>query len=66
MTPHPNTTRLRSLMAQHNVTISDVAALLSRKEKTVRMWRSRSGPAIPDTLLELLGLKLTQKAGADA
>jgi len=54
-----NTTRLRSLMLQHNVDISAVATLLSRSNKTVRMWRSRSGPSIPDALLELLELKLS-------
>jgi len=48
-------------MAQHGVSIGDVAALLSRSKKTVRMWRSRNEPSIPDAQLELLELKLSQR-----
>lgn len=64
MTPHPNTTRLKELMAQRNLSIKDVAHLLGRSSKTVRMWRSKTEPSIPDALLELLELKL--KAASEA
>lgn len=62
MTLDPKTKRLRELMARHHVDIGDVATLLSRSKKTVRMWRSRNEPSIPDGLLELLELKLTQRS----
>lgn len=67
MTPHPNTTRLKDLMARHRVSIKEVAQLLGRSSKTVRMWRSKTEPSIPDTLLELLELKLkaAEKAKSD-
>ncbi|WP_312388143.1 hypothetical protein [Stutzerimonas nitrititolerans] len=61
MTLDPKTLRLRALMTQHGVSIGDVAALLSRSKKTVRMWRSRNEPSIPDAQLELLELKLSQR-----
>ena len=61
MTLDPKTLRLRALMTQHGVSIVDVATLLSRSKKTVRMWRSRNEPSIPDAQLELLELKLTQR-----
>jgi len=61
VTLDPKTQRLRALMAQHGVSIGDVAALLSRSKKTVRMWRSRNEPSIPDAQLELLELKLSQR-----
>ena len=67
MNPHPNTTRLKELMAQRNLSIKDVAQLLGRSSKTVRMWRSKTEPSIPDALLELLELKLkpAEKAKTD-
>lgn len=61
MTLDPKTLRLRALMTQHGVSIGDVATLLSRSKKTVRMWRSRNEPSIPDAQLELLELKLSQR-----
>ncbi|MCQ4311714.1 hypothetical protein NAV33_07370 [Pseudomonas stutzeri] len=63
VTLNPKTQRLINLMAQHNVGIPDVSALVNRSEKTVRMWRSKNEPSIPDELLELLELKLSQRAG---
>lgn len=62
MTFDPKTKRLRELMEQYHVGINDVAALLSRSKKTVRMWRSRNEPSIPDGQLELLELKLAQRS----
>lgn len=52
--PETNTTRLRQLMAEHKLKAKDVAAILDRTPKTVRMWRCCTGPAIPDSLLKLL------------
>lgn len=65
MTPHPNTTRLKELMALHGVSIKEVAQLLGRSSKTVRMWRSKNEPSIPDPLLELLELKLKPAEKSD-
>ncbi len=66
MTLNLKTQRLIALMADHNVGIPDVAELVNRSEKTVRMWRSKNEPSIPDELLELLELKLAQRAGGKA
>lgn len=57
----PKTSRLRDLMDTHRLSIGDVANILSRNKKTVRMWRSQNEPSIPDALLELLELKLQQR-----
>ena len=48
-------------MDTHRLSIGDVANILSRNKKTVRMWRSQNEPSIPDALLELLELKLQQR-----
>lgn len=70
MTPLPNTIELKDIMSANQLRIADVAKLLDRKPKTVRMWRSEHGPAIPDSLLKLLKLQLldpvTSKQGSDA
>lgn len=58
MAPLPNTIELKAVMASNQLRIADVAKLLDRKPKTVRMWRSEHGPAIPDSLLKLLKLQL--------
>lgn len=58
---HQNTTRLHRLMTQHRVTPREVAALLNRSYQTVLTWRSTNDQNIPDSMLELLELKLSQR-----
>lgn len=50
---------LRQLMADNNLSVADVAELLTRKPMTVRIWRCATGKrAIPQHSLDLLKLKL--------
>ena len=49
-------------MARYQLTPRDVARLLNRSYQTVLIWRSVSPQTIPDTLLELLELKLRDSA----
>ena len=58
---HQNTARLRRLMTQHQVTPREVAALLNRSYQTVLTWRSINDQNIPDSMLELLELKLSKR-----
>ena len=53
-----NYTKLRLLMAQHELTEDDVARLLSVSIHTVNAWRCRTRPDISDAMLEFLELKL--------
>ncbi len=61
MTIPANTTRLLALMSEHKLKAKDVAAILDRTPKTVRMWRCATGPVIPDSLLKLLELELKSR-----
>lgn len=58
MQASPNTEKLRLLMQQHAVTPHQVAEILDRSYQTVLTWRSLNQQDIPDSLLELLELKL--------
>lgn len=60
MTIPANTSRLIRLMDEHKLTAKEVAQMLGRSAKTVRMWRCVSEPEIPGNLLELLELKLAK------
>lgn len=53
------TERLRSLMAQHDLTAAQVGEILERKPATVRIWTCKNpGREIPVHTLELLEAKL--------
>lgn len=53
------TERLRSLMAQHDLTAAQVGEILGRKPGTVRIWTCKNpGREIPAHTLELLEAKL--------
>lgn len=54
--------RLRRIMADHSLTIEEVATLLKRSPQTVRTWRCKNNQDIPDTALELLELKTERSA----
>lgn len=56
---HERTERLKSIMAQHQLSCRDVGAILGRTEQTVLIWRCKSGKIIPAHQLELLEYKLT-------
>lgn len=53
-----NTQHLGQIMAHYALSPRDVSLLLNRSYQTVLAWRSVSPQTIPDTLLELLELKL--------
>ena len=59
---HHNTARLRQLMAEHKLSCPDVAKLLGRAHQTVLIWCSVNPQNIPDSMLELLELKLAMRA----
>lgn len=61
---HKNTARLRTLMVEHKVTPKEVAAMLSRSYQTILKYRCKNGNIMPDSLLELLELKLKDRKGA--
>ena len=64
---HSNTKRLHEVMDGHQLKSPDVANLLNRSLKTVQCWRCQSPAPIPDSMLELLELKLaTAKGRVDA
>lgn len=56
----PNRIKLRTLMAEHDLSCPDVAEILDRSDSTVREWTSKVGADIPAHSLELLEFKLTQ------
>lgn len=56
-----NTLKLRKLMADYHLSCAEVGQLLDRAGQTVRAWRSINDQDIPDHLLELLELKLSQR-----
>lgn len=58
MTTVTNNMILRRLMQKHRLSCKAVAELLGRSPKTIRNFRCANGPQIPNTLLELLELKL--------
>jgi len=58
--PSKNTEKLRQIMQRHALTSHQVAEILNRSCQTVRIWRCVNTQDIPDSLLELLELKLTQ------
>jgi len=60
-----NTQSLSQLMADYQLSPLDVARLLNRSYQTVLIWRSVSPQDIPDTLLELLDLKLRDIASRE-
>lgn len=61
-----NTQRLCQLMAEYSVSPREVAEMLNRSYQTVLIWRSVNAQNIPDSLLELLELKLLHRdTGAD-
>ena len=61
---HKNTARLRVLMTEHKVTPKEVATLLNRGYQTILKYRCKNGNIMPDSLLELLELKLKDRKGA--
>ena len=63
MTPAPsaNTAQLKALMAKYRLNADDVAELLDRKPHTVREWRCANANDIPNSLLELLTMKLAAR-----
>jgi transcriptional regulator with XRE-family HTH domain len=61
MSPHSNTQRLKELMSQHELRISDVAKLLGRSPQTVKEWRCQNDNNISNNNLELLSLKLAAR-----
>ena len=58
MPPSSNTVKLKALMSKHNLRAPDVAKILKRSDQTVREWRCSNANDIPDSLLELLELRL--------
>lgn len=62
MQPSENTEKLRKIMQRHALTPRQVAELLDRSYQSVLAWRSINQQDIPDSLLELLELKLTQSS----
>lgn len=63
LTMQTRTEKLRSLMADHNLSEDKVAELLGRSVTTVRIWRCKTeaSKVIPQPLLELLELKAAQQ-----
>lgn len=62
---HERTERLKSIMAQHQLSCRDVGTILGRTEQTVLIWRcstEANKKVIPAHQLELLELKLAQQA----
>jgi len=53
--------RLIRLMSKHRKTCDDVGELLGRHSGTVRVWRCKSGPDIPEHTLKLLEALLNEK-----
>lgn len=59
---HPNTRKLRQLMADNSLKAKDVAAIVRREPITVNIWRCADNRrVIPTELLNLV--ELTIKAG---
>ncbi|HEX8552519.1 MAG TPA: helix-turn-helix domain-containing protein [Abditibacteriaceae bacterium] len=57
------TQRLIDIMKDSGLSAKDVAELLGKSEKTVRIWRCKNEDrVIPQNLLDLLILKLAAKA----
>lgn len=56
---HERTERLKTIMAQHQLSCRDVGAILGRTEQTVLIWRCNGGKVIPTHQLELLEYKLS-------
>ncbi len=54
-----NTQRLCKVMADYSVSPREVAEMLNRSYQTVLIWRSVNDQNIPDSMLELLELKLS-------
>ena len=53
-----NQQELLDLMYFNKLSASDVASMLSCTPNTVRVWRCNARSAMPDSMLELLKLKL--------
>lgn len=56
-----NTQRLKELMAQHGLSITDVAKILGRSVQTVKEWRCQNAHNISDNNLKLLELTLAAR-----
>lgn len=61
MSPSPNTQRLKELMAQHGLSITEVAQILGRSAQTVKEWRCQNAHNISDNNLKLLELTLAAR-----
>lgn len=62
MSSATNTQRLKELMSLHNLSIDEVADLLSRAPQTVKEWRCQNANNISDNNLQLLELKLAVRS----
>lgn len=61
---HERTTALRQLMARRGISARQAGEIVGRTEKTVRMWRCRTGErVIPEHTLEILDLKTRVREG---
>lgn len=60
--PPANTLILRELMQAHDLSPSDVAEMTGRSYRTVLQWRSCRSQTIPDSMLELLELKIQARS----
>jgi hypothetical protein len=56
-----NQQELMDLMYHNKLLAKDVADLLYCTPNNVRVWRCNNGNAMPDSKLELLKFKLTEK-----
>lgn len=56
-----NRTRLRVLMAAHDLAAADIGLMLNRKPETVQSWMANGRIDIPDNLITLLEMKFTNK-----
>lgn len=62
---HPNTAKLRKLMADNKLAAKDVGRVLKREPLTVHIWMCKDNRrVIPDNLLRLLELELSTSKAA--
>lgn len=64
MSNSPNREKLLQLMADHRLSVAQVAELLGRSAQTVNEWRCINAKNISDNNLELLEFKLTKRAAS--
>jgi hypothetical protein len=55
---HPNTAKFRSLVKEYGLTLKQVATITRRSYQRAKDWHSGKYHTVPDSMLELIELKL--------